>query len=263
MLLAERPALEVLLLRRTARLAFAADAWVFPGGRVDDADRVGDRAGPWWGRTQADASASVEADGGLAWWITAARETLEEAGVLLGRPGSGALATVRSALDRGGDFPTLLADGGHRLDFTDVEYVARFITPVGSPRRFDARFFVAPAPEGAEPDHDDGEIVDWDWFEPAEALAAYRRGEMTLISPTVRMLACLARYTSIDEVMDAARGDHEMARVRVIDPAGDYVVVLPGEPGYETAELEVESGWVKLWDPAAAAGRSGLAGRPW
>ena len=37
-------------------------------------------------------------------------------------------------------------------------------------------------------------------------------------------------------------------RVRVDDPEGEYRVVLPGEPGYETADLEVESGWVRLWE---------------
>jgi hypothetical protein len=35
----------------------------------------------------------------------------------------------------------------------------------------------------------------------------------------------------------------------VADPGGRYEVLLPGEPGYEQAELEVESGWVRLWNP--------------
>ncbi len=262
MLVADRPELEVLLVRRTARLAFAADAWVFPGGRVDPGDRR--VHGPWVGRSETDAARAVDADAhGLSFWVTSARETIEEAGVLLGRQGHGSISEVRAGLEAGRDFADLLEAGGHRLDFSDVEFVARFITPVGSPRRFDARFFVAPAPADAAPEHDDGEIVDWDWFRPSEALERYRAGEMTLISPTVRMLACLARYDSVDQVMAVARADHPMARVRVIDPAGAYVVVLPGEPGYETAELEVESGWVKLWEPDGRPGRSGLAGRPW
>ena len=33
--------LETLMLRRASKLAFAGGLWVFPGGRVDDADRVG------------------------------------------------------------------------------------------------------------------------------------------------------------------------------------------------------------------------------
>jgi hypothetical protein len=32
----------------------------------------------------------------------------------------------------------------------------------------------------------------------------------------------------------------------VNDPDGAYEVVLPGEPGYETAEVEIEHGWVRI-----------------
>ena len=40
MLLANRPELEVLMLRRTKNMAFAGDMWVFPGGRVDQIDKA-------------------------------------------------------------------------------------------------------------------------------------------------------------------------------------------------------------------------------
>jgi len=71
---------------------------------------------------------------------------------------------------------------------------------------------------------------------------------MTMMSPTVRMVACLARYDDADDVLAAARRRLAYQRVRVIDPQGNYQVVLPGEPGYETAELEIETGFVRLWD---------------
>jgi hypothetical protein len=71
---------------------------------------------------------------------------------------------------------------------------------------------------------------------------------MEMISPTVRMVACLDRFPTADAVMAAAARRLPYQRVRVIDPKGAYTVVLPGEPGYETAELEVESGWVRLWE---------------
>lgn len=58
-----RPGLEVLLLRRSSRLAFHGGAWVFPGGRVDlDAGESDDEAGAR---------------------LAAARETHEEAGLAL------------------------------------------------------------------------------------------------------------------------------------------------------------------------------------
>jgi 8-oxo-dGTP pyrophosphatase MutT (NUDIX family) len=68
-LLRDAPAgLEVLMLRRTAKASFAADAWVFPGGRIDPEDGV-------------DPGSVDAARRG------AARETREEAGIVID-PGS-------------------------------------------------------------------------------------------------------------------------------------------------------------------------------
>src|SRR5207237_2205952 len=76
--------LEVLMLRRHPESVFAADAWVFPGGRVDDGDRVG--APIALGPSDAEASAALGLpSGGLAYWVAAARECFEEAGILLAR----------------------------------------------------------------------------------------------------------------------------------------------------------------------------------
>jgi 8-oxo-dGTP pyrophosphatase MutT (NUDIX family) len=252
MLVDDRPDLHVLLVRRTANMVFAPDAWVFPGGRVDPGDHAAELEQLCVGLTDAEASAVLEVPhGGLAWWLAACRETLEEAGLLLlaGDPPPGLdLAALRDRVRADESvFADLLAEHGLALDVSAIEEVARFITPVGSPRRFDARFFLARTPAGQEPHHSDGEIVDWEWVSPADALARFRAGEMAMISPTVRMVECLARYRSADEALAAARRRLPYQRVRVIDPAGEYRVVLPGEPGYDHAELEVESGWVRLW----------------
>lgn len=60
------------------------------------------------------------------------------------------------------------------------------------------------------------------------------------------MLACLARFDSAAAVVASAAERKPPQRVRVNDPDGEYIVVLPGEPGYETAEVEIEHGWVRL-----------------
>ena len=72
---------------------------------------------------------------------------------------------------------------------------------------------------------------------------------MEMMSPTVRMVACLARYRSADDVLAVARKRLAYKRIRVNNPDGEYQVLLPGEDGYEEADLEVESGWVRLWEP--------------
>lgn len=245
--------LHVLMVQRTSRLVFAPAAWVFPGGRVDPEDHQDDFDQLCVGLSDLEASAILEVPaGGLAWWIAACRETLEEAGLLLATDAARVedRVDVTELRDRVREeetlFVDLMLDQDIKIDATLIEEVARFITPMGSPRRFDARFFVAHPPEGQEPHHDDGEIVAWEWIRPADALMRWRAGDFEMISPTVRMVECLGRYSSADEVMHVARQRRPYQRVRVIDPDGEYRVVLPDEDGYDTAELEVESGWVRF-----------------
>ena len=249
--------LHVLLVHRTARVVFAPDMWVFPGGRVDPGDHAADLAALCRGMSDAEASTALGVErSGLAWWLAAARETIEETGLLLATdraglaPTAAVIADIRNrVLADEQAFGSELAAHDLVVDVTPIEEVARFITPVGPPRRFDARFFVARTPPNQEPSHDEGEIVNHAWFRPADALARWRDGEMEIMSPTVRMLACLARYRAADQVLAVAKRRLPYQRVRVDDPSGEYRVLLPGEAGYDQAELEVESGWVRLWEP--------------
>ena len=82
--------LEVFMLQRTMSAAFAKGQFVFPGGKVDDADH-GDAFEPICdGLDDATASTRMGMDhGGLAWLVAAIRECFEEAGVLLARPVDG------------------------------------------------------------------------------------------------------------------------------------------------------------------------------
>ncbi len=252
MLLDDRPDLHVLMVHRTAKVVFAPDMWVFPGGRVDPDDHLEDFDTLCRGLSDQQASAFMEIErGGLAWWIAAARETLEEAGLLLAAKQTDAatIAEIRKlVLQNENLFADVLLQRGITLDVTPIEEVARFITPLGPPRRFDARFFVARAPADQVPSHDEGEIVNCKWVRPQDALDQWADGAMVMMSPTVRMVACLARYQSADDVLAVAKKRLPYKRVRVDDPDGEYRVVLPGEAGYEDADLEIESGWVRLWE---------------
>ncbi len=250
MIVADRPDLEVLLVQRTSRAAFGPRAWVFPGGRVDvdDGERIDHVVS---GLSDAEASAMLEigGGGGLAWWLAGIRETLEEAGLLLGvgHAEPAAVERVRSAVHHdAGALVTALARNGLVVDLGALHEVGRFVTPVGPPRRFDTRFFVASAPDDQVARHDEQEVVEHRWMRPAEAIDRWRRDELELMSVTHRMLACLARYPSAGAVMEAAARRGPARRVRVNDPDGAYEVVMPGEPGYETAEVEIEHGAVRL-----------------
>ena len=185
--------LEVLMLQGTPSPVFAADAWVFPGGRVDDGGsrRHADRLRAHRGRGQPGSRLTSE---GLAYWVAAARECFEEAGILLARhPDTGSwldtstewsaarLARYRRDVDAGvTSLGAVLEAEGLVLDLSGVHYVSTWITPPGfTTRRFDTRFFVAEVPPDQVASHDATETVESVWTSPAEALAAAPTGRST------------------------------------------------------------------------------------
>ena len=111
---------------------------------------------------------------------------------------------------------------------------SRWITPREVKIRFDTYFFVARAPEGAEPRPDGSECVGAIWRRPADALAEHGRGGLELVFPTVRHLEELAAFDSVEECLDRARV-RQVTPVtpRVVTVEGRRSVVMPGEPGYD------------------------------
>ena len=249
----DAPELEVLMVQRAGRLAFAANAWVFPGGRVDQSDAAhAARVGVNLDDRSASTMLDVDA-GGLAWWFAAVRETLGEVGLLLGagRLEPGLVPDLRLALDTSGAeaFASMLGDHDLQVDLSTVHEIARFVTPPGPARRFDTRFFLAAAPSDQDPQHDESEIVATQWIRPGDAMDAWRAGDLELMAVTHRMLACLDRFSTAADALDCAASRPPAARLRVDDPEGQYYVYLPGEPGYDAAEVEIEHGAIRLWRP--------------
>jgi hypothetical protein len=93
------------------------------------------------------------------------------------------------------------------------------------------------------PGHDDHELVHSRWLTPARILEKFDRGEMTLMSPTLRMVRSLAQFGHADQVIQAAAANQADERARVND-VGE--LVLPDDPTYATANENIESGWVRL-----------------
>jgi 8-oxo-dGTP pyrophosphatase MutT (NUDIX family) len=114
---------------------------------------------------------------------------------------------------------------------------SRWITPAEVKIRFDTWFFLAPAPDGADPRIDGEEAVDMGWFTPSGALEAFARGEIELVFPTIKHLEQLAPFASAEALLAHARG----REVRPVQPkvilGGETArIVLPGEPGYDEVE---------------------------
>lgn len=245
--------LEVFMLRRNLNSDFVGGAYVFPGGAVDEADRHTDLEAVCEGRTDAEATTTLGLDapsGGLAYWVAAVRESFEEAGVLLAYDRDGALvdlrepdekarfATHRTAVDTGERrLVEVCAEEGLRLAVDGMHYFSHWITPLGPPRRYDTRFFLAHAPEWQEPLHDDRETIANTWINPAEALERHRRDEFDLIFPTIRNLEAIARFERAEDAVGAAAAQPEVPTMlpRVVTGGEGIRILLPGDPGYDDA----------------------------
>ena len=253
MLLRDAPAgAEVFMLRRTLNAAFVGGAYVFPGGTVDDADRADDVSAHCLGLDDATASALLGVErGGLAYWVAALRECFEEAGVLLARDAQRAVVSFADPVVAAAynerrhavhDGALRLVDlcGEQRLLLAtdDVRYVSHWVTPVGEPRRFDTRFFVARAPLEQEPLHDDNETIDSLWVRPADALDRHHAGELFMIFPTIKNLEFLVPFATCDEALAAAAAvGHPPAILPRVVRRGEHIaVLLPGDAGYDAAD---------------------------
>ncbi|HYM84721.1 MAG TPA: GNAT family N-acetyltransferase [Candidatus Dormibacteraeota bacterium] len=272
-----RAGVEVLLSHRPSTMAFAPDVHVFPGGAVDAED-----AGEWAvARSRLDRAAAAERLGGavrpgeaLAFHVAAIRELFEEAGVLLAGPSAGgagpppeALAQARAELVRGeGSFAGICESLDLELRSDLLVPLSHWVTPPVMARRFDARFFAAPLPAGAEPSLLGDELLAHEWMAPLDALAGLADGSLRLWVPTAANLQRLAHARSFAEIADrlvagtadppevAAVGP-DLIRVRQGGAGGvdgletnaylvggrDVVVVDPGDPSEEALLAIVEA----------------------
>ncbi|MCC7242802.1 MAG: NUDIX hydrolase [Acidobacteria bacterium] len=188
---------EVLLVKRNDRVAFMAGAYVFPGGCVDEADRVAAVAARFLGEPPrfADLSPAEE----LPYRLAAGRELEEEAGV--------------------------------RVGVDDLIPVAHWVTPANEPRRYDTRFFLTLMPEGQEARHDGGETTDLAWEHPRDATARCRRGDIMLPPPTWTTLRQLERHPTLADVLAwARRAPIRRVRPTLVAGPGPTVLTLPGDP---------------------------------
>lgn len=259
MLIDDRPDLQVFMMERHADNVFGPGMWVFPGGSVDHADDASTTQSVSIHRSDAEASDLLGLPhGGLAFYVAAIREAFEESGILLARRRgesqqpdfseptmANRFQQHRDALNnREQGFISILQQEDLMVDAGAMHYVARWITPPGPPRRFDARFFVARIPARQTPNHDNHELVHSRWMTPHEILEKFAADEISLMVPTLQMIKNLSLFRTAEEVMTAAAANLPDERVRLIPESTD--IVMPGEPGYDAATEELESGWIRL-----------------
>ena len=228
---------------------------VFPGGVVD----AGDRAAQAWcvGADAIDWNTRFRVPAGaLDYAVAAVRETFEEVGLLR------ACATDGSALDLtpGSALATELAPWRTwlqlgertisalcrhfdvRLDLRGLVYCAHWLTPPGSPKRWDTRFFAALAPQGQVATPDLGEAVGLLWTTPARALDPAQGLKLLPVSRS--LLQDLQRQASAAAAMDsfAAMPSVPLTMPRAATHSGGgRRMVLPHELPYaEVGRLDPE-----------------------
>jgi 8-oxo-dGTP pyrophosphatase MutT (NUDIX family) len=160
---------KVLLGKRHQRHKFMPGKFVFPGGRVDRADRLMPVARPLDPSAETQLLKRVQnptAAKARAFALAAIRETFEETGLLLGTRG-GEVGKVPNGPWKAFGEAKILPDLGV------LHFIGRAITPPGRPRRFDARFFTMDATAIAHRIEGitgpDAELVELVWMPLADA----------------------------------------------------------------------------------------------
>jgi 8-oxo-dGTP pyrophosphatase MutT (NUDIX family) len=218
---------EVYMIRRQKSMRFLGGFYAFPGGKVEPADGAPEALARCRGVSAASARAAFPGtDDGLpplAFWVTGARELVEETGLLAGCDGDGRPLDTRDGAVRDrverlrqalvaeeAPFHALLAREGWYLDLAAFHYLSHFITPPSSPIRFTARFFLAPVPAGQAPRLLGGEASEGFWIDPAEGHRRFLAGEMPMAEPADCGLGYIAGFDSLDAVWAAhADGRHK------------------------------------------------------
>jgi 8-oxo-dGTP pyrophosphatase MutT (NUDIX family) len=122
-------------------------------------------------------------------------------------------------------------EAGLRLKPAALVPWVRWVTPVISPRRFDARFFLARMPEGQEPKVDGREAVEGLWITAKAALERWQLGDMLLPPATARSIDVLALHRNVQEALDAAAKQAPPLLMPVVwNSDGRAFISLPGDP---------------------------------
>ncbi|HEX6409774.1 MAG TPA: NUDIX domain-containing protein [Sphingomicrobium sp.] len=224
---------ELLMVERAEGMAFAAGAWVFPGGRIDKADE------------QLGRVLGLE-DGGAR--VAAVREALEETAIPVGLsplPSPDLAAELQRELLSGAEIDTLLDQIGLELDLDLFVPLARWVPKFHAKRRFDTLFFLARAPEGDwVPNVVERECTGAHWVTAEEVLDRDRSGGLQLIFPTRRTLERLAQHRSFDEmVADAKAHPIEPISPWVDEVEGERFIAIPEDIGYPVTRERLEGLW--------------------
>jgi glyoxylase-like metal-dependent hydrolase (beta-lactamase superfamily II)/8-oxo-dGTP pyrophosphatase MutT (NUDIX family) len=245
-------------------MAFMGGTFVFPGGALDDADsnlQMASRSSLTGDEAQQRLGEAIEPEKALGLFCCALRELYEEAGLLIATDGEHPVdpAKVRNVYaphhaevgHDPGTFAKFLGDEGLVLSTDLLVPHGRLITPEQAPIRFDARFFVAPMPEGQAVVPHPTEVHEWLWITPGDALARARSKELDVPIPTMAVLQGLSEIPNYEQLLE---GRHERRAIEAEELSPLVTVVRAPNPGLMTGAgtntYIVGRGDVAVIDPA-------------
>ncbi len=258
---------EVFMVRRHQNSVFMGGAHVFPGGGIEPGDYAADET--WCdGRVEGSGRLSdLPPDLAAAHLVAGVRELFEEAGVLLARDQTGEFVSLsdlaartrferhrRDLHRRTRALRDIAEEEGFRLALDALVPCAHWVTPpVGDVRRFDTRFFAAPAPRLQAPVHDDNETVHSEWITARRALTAAAARDIVLPPPTWATLRELEPFVAVADLIRWARSRAVCRREpRTLRRGETRVLVMPGDPlhpepepvAFETRFVWMDDRWL-------------------
>lgn len=145
------------------------------------------------------------------------------------------LAAVREAKE----------ESGLVVEASELVYYGHWTPPPVVPKRFATWFFAAPisraggqSPESVEVDG--GEIHDFRWLSPNQALMQHRAGDLPILPPTYISLRMLKPFSTVNDAMVSLRA---MEPYEVIPNTllrdKKIISLYPGDAGYMTREPDL------------------------
>lgn len=140
-------------------------------------------------------------------------------------------------------------EAGITINEPDLLYFSHWTTPVIRPKRFSTWFFLAPVTDKAV-QIDGGEIHEFEWRTPANALEAQQESKIELPPPTFVTLTQLKPFVTVSEALShfGSRSPLQI-QPQVVKTAEGFIYLYNDDAGYAERNPEIPGPRHRLVQP--------------